>query len=282
MTALASLSDLVTRLTGGSSGTPENIFWFKNPSIAGALDTWAAGFLYSAWKYDGFPGGASTPGAVAAPTGATAGAMPITNPGGGREKFLVSAGVMAVPQTVPYVMIYDRLLHIGGFDGTNTGAQNVGGSLTRYTDGIGNMLFVEINTAVGTTARTITASYSNTVPTSGRTTTSVAFGGTVGTLGNDANLFIPLPLQAGDLGVSAVASATIGTGSTGTAGNFGVVVAHPIALIPLDGSGGAVRSFANGMPGLPEIQTDACLAVAFYAASSTESPISGALGLVEA
>lgn len=283
MTSILSLSDLVNRMTGGSSGAPENVFWFKGISLGGTQDTWAAGFQYSHWRYDGFPGPGATPGAVAVPTNATAGALPFTDPTGGAEKWLVNNTMVGQGNSVPMITLYDRLLHIGGLNGTTITAQNVqsgsGVVLTRHTDGVGNQIWVEINTAVGTTARTITASYTNTLGTSGRTTTATVFGGTVGTLGNDANLIIPLPLQAGDLGVQSVESVTI-SASTGTAGDFGVVIAHPLSILTLGILGGQ-RNFVNGMPGLPKVESGSCLSTVFLANTTSEIPIFGALSFVE-
>lgn len=285
MTALTSISDLVNRATGGNSGSPENYFIYKMFTIANVSDSWAIGFMYSAWKYDGYPAGGSNPGAVAVPTNATNGAMAIANPGGGRQKWLTGAAMVSNnPGAQPIIFVYDRLLHIGGLSGTVTTAQNVqsgsGVSLTRNTGGVGNQIWVEIYTAVGTTIRTITASYTNSSGTSGRTTTAQTFGGTAGTIGNDANLIIPLPLQAGDVGVQSVETVTIGAGSTGTVGDFGVNIVKPVAIFP-QGSGGAYRNFVNGMPGLPAIPTDACLALAFLANSTTEAQMFGCLSFVE-
>ena len=59
------------------------------------------------------------------------------------------------------LVLYDRLLHIGGLNATTTAAQTVGGSLSRYTGGAGNQIWVEIYTQIGTTATTITANYTN-------------------------------------------------------------------------------------------------------------------------
>jgi hypothetical protein len=282
MAALTSLSDLVNRMTGGNSGTPENIFWFKNYTIGGTADSWVAGLMYSFWKYDGFPGGGANPTTVAAPTNATAGAMPFTDPGGGREKWLVGChGIAGQVQGISSLLLYDRLLHIGSLDGTVATAQTVGGSLTRNTGGVGNQIFVEIYTNVGTTARTITATYTNSTPTGSRTTQAVTFGGTASTLGNDANLFIQLPLQAGDVGVSSVQSVTI-SASTGTAGNFGVTVARPIAWIPMNGRAMGSRDFTTGLPGMPELETGSCLALAGLVNSSAECVFNGMLATVEA
>lgn len=288
MAAITDLSDLVNRMTGGNSGTPENIFAFKAFTIAGTADSWNAGGLYSTWLYDGFPGPGSAPGAAAIPTSATAGAIPFTNPGGGRTKWLVQASAIAGDTSaVGGLLLYDRLLHISGLSGTTITAQNVQTSsptpaLTRYTGGTGNQIMVEIYTAIGTTARTITASYTNQAGTTGRTTPAFPIGGSSGGPTQDANACFILPLQAGDTGVRAVESVTI-SASTGTAGNFGVNIIHPLSwLLPNYSGGNAQRDFTVGPGGLPEIQTNACLATAVVALTGTEVPQWLMLSTVEA
>lgn len=280
MTAISDLSALVNKMTGGNNGNPENLFIHKTPFVTATLDTWGAGFLYSCWKYDGIPSAGVNPTTVAAPTKATAGATPLTNASGGREKWLVQAMLASpTPTDCPMALCYDRLLHIGGLDGTVTTAQTVGGTLTRNTGGVGNIIMIEIYSAVGTTARTITASYTNSAGTASRTTSAVVFGGTVPTVGNDANLLIPLPLQSGDLGVQSVQSVTIGTGSTGTAGNFGVTIAKPYFWANTGGNN--TRDFTVGPAGMPLIEADACIAFAQFAGSTTETVLMGMLCTVE-
>jgi hypothetical protein len=286
MTALADLSDYVNRATGGNSGTPENVFWFKSAQVAGvAVSQWDNGWHYSMWRYDGFPGPGAVPTTVAAPTSATPGAMPFTDPGGGRQKWLMAAGICG-PHSggFSHSLLYDRLLHIGGLDGTVATAQTVGGTLTRHTGGVGNQIWVEIYTAVGTGYRTITASYTNQAGASGRTTQAAPFGGSAGSTppSNGTNVMNLLPLQAGDTGVQSVQSVTISS-STGTAGNFGVTVAHPIAFLPYSEAGGAIRNLATGgMPGIPAIEAGACIATTLYPGSFGMAPVFGALAFVEA
>lgn len=279
MASITDLSDLVNRMTGGNSGTPENCFWFKQFTVANVTDSWAIGLMYSMWKYDGIPGAGANPTTVANPTNATAGAISVTNPGGGRQKWLIQAVAQGDAANVGGILLYDRLLHIGGLDGTVTTAQTVGGTLSRHTTGVGNMIAVEIYTAVGTTARTITASYTNQAGTASRTTSATLFGGTVGTAGNDAQLFILLPLQAGDTGVQSVQSVTI-SATTGTAGNFGVNIIHPYCFLGVGSAAG--RDFTTGPGNMPEIETNACLALTVVALTSTEATTQGMLATVEA
>jgi hypothetical protein len=277
--AIADLSDLVNRMTGGSSGTPETLFFAKNYSIAGTLDTWTIGVLYSLWRYDGVPGGGVAPGAVAIPTNATAGALPITNPGGGREKWLVQGVALADPSAVAAILLYDRLLHIGGLSGTVATAQTVGGTLTRGLGYVGNQIFVEMYTQVGATARTLSVNYTNQSGVTGRTGTCTV-GGTATSLFNEANALTAVTLQAGDTGVQSVEDVTL-SATTGTAGDFGITIARPIAWFP-SGGGMPGRDFTLGPSGMPEIEIDACLAFAAMVISTIEVPIQGMLSMVEA
>lgn len=284
MGAILSLSDLVNRMTGGSSGTPQNVFFHKAITVASVADSWTANIgWYSFFRYDGFPGGAATPTTVAALTSATAGAIPFTNPGGGRQKWLVQATVAAnAPTSLATILLYDRLVHIGGLDATVTTPQTVGGTITRYTTGDGNRIFVEIFVAPGTTTgRTISAEYTNQAGDTNRVTVGVPFGGAASTAGNDANLFIELPLQAGDTGVRSVQTVTV-SATTGTAGNFGVVITHPLAHLPAYQGQGFGRDFTAGPTGMPEIMSDACLALAGWVTATTETAFVGVLATVEA
>ena len=87
MAAITDLSDLVNRSTGGNNGTPQNVFFYKAPRIAGVAATAPiAGRMASLWRYDGNPSGGATPTTVVAPTNATQGALPFTNAGGSRER----------------------------------------------------------------------------------------------------------------------------------------------------------------------------------------------------
>jgi hypothetical protein len=275
---IASLSDLVNRLSGGSSGTPENLWVYRTSRISGTADTTpAAGRWHSAWRWDGIPSGGAAPGAsVLIPTNATTGALKQTDPGGGRAKYLVGAGGGGLAAGV--WLLYDRLLHISSLSGTNTGAQTVAGSLTRETTGAGVQAWVEIYSAIGGTARTITASYTNQAGTAGQTSAAVAIGGT-GLL--ESSRMIQLPLAAGDTGVRAVASVTL-SATTGTAGDFGVTLMKPLAMIHVPATGtGTWRSYVDGYS-IPEIKTGACLALTYLAATTTVTDGFAALAMVEA
>lgn len=278
MAAIADLSDLLNRATGGNSGTPEPIFFFKDARVdsAAAVAT-VAGRYTSLWMYEGSPSGGPAPTTVAIPDNTTDGGLKQTDPGGGRTKWLVGGWIAC--NTPGTFILYDRLLHIGGLSGTVTTAQTVGGTLTRNTGGVGNQIWVEIYTQIGTTATTITASYTDQDSNTGQTSTATAIGGT-GL--REAQRIIPLPLAQGDYGVEACASVTL-AGTSGTAGNFGVSIVRPLLSIPCPAAGvGNIADLIAARPGPIAIDTDACLALAFIANTTTVPFTVGSLNFVEA
>lgn len=281
MAALTDLSDLINRMSGGSSGAPESVFFYKPPRVAGAAATAPIlGRGCSLWTYDGFPAGGTAPGAAAIPTRTTQGAIPFTAPAGSAEKFLISAGMTSLTQGV--FILYDRLFHISGLSGTSTASQTVQGSpaspaLTRNTSGAGNMVFYELYGQVGATSTTLTMTYTNQAGTGSRTST-INIGGTGF---REVTRMQRIPLAAGDTGVQSVQSVQL-TASTAAAGDIGIVIAQPIAWIPCGNAGiGGWRDFTTGLPSLPVINTNACLALHFIPGANTAPEIFGALSFVE-
>lgn len=269
MAAISSIDSLVNLLTGGGAAAPQPIWVMKSPRVSSsAAVAPVAGQWTSLWQYAGVPGvGGTNPSTVATCTKATSGAVPFTNPTGGRQLWMQSFGVTL--NTQGGVLLYDRLLQIGGLSGTTTTAQNVqsgsGVSLSRYTSGQGNQIGVEIFTQVGATATTITASYTNQDGTASRTTVAVAFGGTGS---REAQRIIWLPLADGDTGVRSVETVTV-LATTGTAGNFGVFIAHPLVQTGLGSDGAALIDLLTGIPESVEVVTDAALALAFMSPGTT-------------
>ena len=129
-------------------------------------------------------------------------------------------------------------------------------------------------TQIGASSTTVTASYTNTTPTAGRTTQATNFGNTGY---REQDRIIPLPLQVGDVGVTAVASVTV-LATTGTAGNFGLTLAYPLVTLPLP-LGGVGRLWSAillaGGPLDLGIASDACLAMAWYPNGTTAPQLFG-------
>lgn len=283
MAALTDLSDLINRSTGGNSGTPQNVFWHKTGRIAGVTATTpAAGRMVTLWQYDGHPAGGEAPTTGAIPDNTTTGALPFTSAGGSRESWLTQA--WATGLTGGTLILYDRLFHVGGLSGTSISAQSVQGSpaspaLTRNTGGVGNMVFVEIYTAIGSTGRTITMNYTDNGGNSGQTSVATTIGGTNF---SEVTRAILLPLASGDIGVQAVNTVTL-SATTGTAGNFGVVIGRPIAYLGINGSGApAWRDYVSGLPGIPRIESAACLSLLWVPASAAVPELFGGYSIVEA
>ncbi|MGA1350948.1 MAG: hypothetical protein ACO31B_07405 [Burkholderiaceae bacterium] len=141
------------------------------------------------------------------------------------------------------------------------------------------MLGITIYTAVGSTATTITATYTNQAGTGSRVTPTVVFGGTGF---REVDRLFLLPLQEGDTGVRSVESVTIAA-STGTAGNFGVTLFRPLYVLCNDELSGVISTgFITGKNagGVPVIENDACLFV-IAISQSTSAAGSGALIIAE-
>ena len=217
-----------------------------------SLTTQAAGNFCSLWKAGGRPGAGGTPstGSGDVPTNATAGALPYVNPGSGTGYL---GRVALNGTTAGAFLLHDRLVETSGLSGTSITAQTVNSTaITRtYGSGIDTGCWIEVYTALGSTAATATISYTNQSSTSGRSgTISIPATAKVGSM-------YPMSLQSGDTGVLSVQTVTLSI-STGTAGNFGITLMQRICQIPLIlGNTGIVLDYAG--LGLPVIQNNACL-----------------------
>jgi hypothetical protein len=181
-------------------------------------------------------------------------------------------------------IMIDLLNVNGGLNATLTTPQTTNlptAALTRYTSGEGVMAGIIIYSQIGNGFVTFTVSYTNQAGTSGRISTATQIGQTNF---REARILIPIPLQAGDTGVRSIESVTL-AGTTGTAGDFGVCLYKPLAMISFEDITGqapldAVSS--NCIIGsLCEIHPDACLT---FIANGTISALAmgGAVILTEA
>ena len=180
------------------------------------------------------------------------------------------------------MMVVDLLNVSGGLNATLTTAQTTNlptAALTRHTSGEGVMAGIVVYTIIGTTATTVTISYTNSAGVSGRTSTATTIGGG---FYREVGVLLPIPLQEGDTGIRSIESVTV-TGSTGSAGNFGVCMFKPLAMISLESATGAMPldSVSTGciINSLCEIHPDACLT--FSAFTVVNFGITGALILGE-
>ena len=158
-------------------------------------------------------------------------------------------------------LLIDRLVHQGGLVGNVITLQTTNlptAALTRHTSGVGVMIGLDFYTVVSPAPTTITVVYTNQSGAGGRSGYVVASA----FLGND--LFLPVSLQAGDTGVRSVESVQF-SNAFGGAGNVGVVLFKPLALLVGRGAGDdSVMTVLGWNTGW---ETDACLQVLPYAAS---------------
>ncbi len=257
--AATNLDDVVAMLAGGQ----KKIFT-KQSGTAEAI-----GVYHSLWKLNGNPpAGSNAGGTPVVPTDATTGAIPFTNPTGGDTTYL--AMVSASNTVAGTLIILDRLAHVSGLSGTVTSPTTTGTwpSLTRPdANGADTELWVEINTAIGSSATTLTVTYTDQDGNAGSATLANPLPG--GSGAPIANACYPFPLAAGDTGVRACGNYNWNT-TTGTAGDFGLVIARRIAEIPIPGIGlSNALDFAS--LGLPIIYDDACLWFVFQPTSSAAS-----------
>jgi hypothetical protein len=240
--------------------------------------TTVAGRASSFWTVAPFAGLAPTVPVV--PTVSTAGSLGQQNSSGVQRIAQVAAGLA----NWGMIMLCDRLSHQAGLSGTVTGAQTTNlptAALTRYTSGNGVMAALEIYSAVGTTATTVTASYTNQNGTDLRTSVATAFGATGF---NAASLMIMLPLQEGDTGVRSVESVTLAASTVSAAGNFGVTLFKPLLYLPVPSLGSqqllfdSVQTLSTYMP---VIENNACLFYIICAGTTASGVMQNAIRFIE-
>lgn len=230
---------------------------------------------YDLWRNSAPLGAIPTTAVV--PDNDTIGALGQRNAGSGLQNSIVGYRLSALNPGV--YIICDRLAHSGGLSGTTTGAQTTNlptPALTRHTSGVGVMIGLTIYTIIGTTATSVSATYTNQSGVGSRVTPLVQIGATGF---NGANRMILLPLQAGDSGVQSVESVTLSASTVSAAGNFGVTLFKPLYTICVEStsgvsSGGFITGLSAG--GIPTIENGACLFPICFSAT-TNAAASGTL-----
>jgi len=269
----SSMDDLVNEITSGKFNRAD---WNK---LTGAA-------AYTAGRWYDFSGLAGTP--VANAFAGTALAWQSTNEASGfglyhggdvspdTKHVLNVSAITSVATGVPaQLMLVDLQGYWPGISNNTTSPQTLTGTPTlRYTNGAGCRLFWAQRTTAGATAQNIALSYSNTVPTAGRTLpvtvamTASAIVPHISHSGTAANNYGPfLPLASGDTGVSTVATVTFSAANTGTGA---LCLARPLLTLPLTTVGvAAERDLLNQLPSLPRVMDGACLVWLYFAGAAT-------------
>lgn len=235
--------------------------------------TVVAGRPFSPFYLAGVPGAAvaPTPGLAGAALTSYAGQIPVPAASGNTH---LSYLQMTSSAQAGGVMLADRLWHNSGFTITVTTAQTVNSVAWPARDkngatlGDGVYLGVEVSTATGAGAPTITVSYTNSAGVAGRTATnSVA---TVAT--SAAGTFYPIGLAAGDTGVRSVQTLTLS--ATWTSGTIHLVAYRPI--MPLGLSAAGIPAAINAVTGnLARLYDSTVPFVIFTPQTTTTTQLSG-------
>lgn len=235
----------------------------------------AAGNYVSMWRANGQPGQGAIPAAAANCNHLTTGAIRFaqqTSPAKSYGAYLEA--VFSISAMV--LEIHDRLIHMGGLNGTLTTAQTVGIDLNgiaadNMVERIGDSNYSDVQwwlewyTATGGTAVTATVAVTYNDGTTGNITVALA-------ATRPASQMIPLnglvPSAAAGKFIRGVTSVTL-SATTGTAGSFGVTATRirmsqscPLANFKSSSDWAAL--------GFPEIKNSACLfPVALTSTTST-------------
>lgn len=236
--------------------------------------------LVSFWANGPFLG--ATPTTAAVPSRTILGALGQKN-GVGRLCVGDYKSITGITAGGGMMLLMDRLSHQGGLDGTVTSAQTTNlptAALTRYTTGDGVLAAIEIYTGVGATPTTLSVSYTNQAGTAGKISPDTVLGGTGYSA---AQRFIPIPLASGDTGVRSVESVTV-LASTGTAGNFGILLFKPLTIFPTkcDITPSHFNALIQGGCQLPKVETDACLQFVGQNGGNSFAMLQGVINFIDA
>ena len=231
-----------------------------------SLSNAAAGQFHSLWRATGQPGQGAVPAAAARCTNALVGSLQFTQQVAPAKSYLaILEGLCSNNATT--LEIHDRLMHMGGLNGTLTTAQTVNVDLDanlasdNLTERIGDSNYSDVTwwlewyTDTGGTAVTATVNVTYNDGTSGNLT-GISLAAT-----RRASLMIPLNgfIPAADSGkyIRDVNTVTL-SATTGTAGSFGVTATrYRAALYKPIANARFTADWAS--LGLPSIPNSSCL-----------------------
>lgn len=229
------------------------------------ISSQAAGTFVSLWRATGQPGQGAIPAAAAVCDNTLTGAIGFAQQTAPATTYGAWANATCSNSAMT-VEIHDRLMHMGGLNGTLTTAQTVGVDISanlataNLSERKGDANYSDIQwwlewyTATGSTAVTATVAVTYNDGTTG--TLSVSLAAT-----RPASLMIPLngliPSAAAGKYIRAITTVTL-SATTGTAGSFGVTATRPRMTLPLP-LANKMEIFDWAALGLPEIFNSSCL-----------------------
>lgn len=230
------------------------------------ISSQAAGTYVSLWRAAGQPGQGAIPAASAVCAHGLVGSFGFTQQTAPVTSY--GAWMTAVcSNSAMTVEIHDRLMHMGGLNGSLTTAQTVGVDISanlatsNLAERIGDANYSDIQwwlewyTATGSTAVTATVAVTYNDGTTGNLTAIPL------AASRPASLLIPLngyiPAASSGKYIRAITSVTL-SATSGTAGSFGVTATRPRMMLPLNLANKA-EIFDWAALGLPEIYNSSCL-----------------------
>lgn len=242
-------------------GNKSSRFVIDKASIASQ----AAGTFVSLWRATGQPGQGAIPAAAAVCNNTLTGAMGFAQQVAPATSYGAWANAVCSNSAMT-LEIHDRLMHMGGLNGTLTTAQtvNLDVNANLASDNIdkrkGDSNFSDIQwwlewyTATGSTAVTATISVTYNDGTSGTLSAALA-------VTRPASFMLPLngliPAAAAGKYIRDVDSVQL-SATTGTAGSFGVTATRPRMTMPLP-LANKMEVFDWAALGLPEVANSSCL-----------------------
>jgi hypothetical protein len=247
-------------------------------SIANA----AANQYHSLWRATGQPGQGGIPAAAARCTHLTAGAVPFTQQTAPATSYLAWAAVLCTNGAV-VIEVHDRLMHMGGLNGTLTTAQTV--DLDVFANLASDNLDARKGDANFSDVSWWMEWYTDTGGTAVTATVNVTFNdGTSNNLAaislaatRRASFMIPLNgfIQAADAGkfIRDINTVTL-SATTGAAGSFGFTASRNRSTLDLLQANFA-KPFDWALLGLPEIYSPSCLFLIQYASTTSTGTVRG-------
>lgn len=168
-------------------------------------------------------------------------------------------------------VLVDRLVSVSGISLTSTGNKNVGSAaLPRYTSGKGVQAFLEVTTALTTTAAVVTMnSYTDQDGNTGSSGASVTFPSSTTAVNN----LVRLPLASGDYGIRTCLTVNVGTSAATGACNF--ILVYELARVPVTAAEGRAFSALAELQRLPRIYDGASLMIYYIPSTTTAQTVDG-------
>lgn len=219
-----------------------------------------------------FAGGAARAAGGSIITKADVGFQKYANAPAGKDNYIVGASYYSSAQSNFFWV--DILYSVSGFSSTVTTFQPVTAppALTRYTNGIGNKIYILGLVVLGATATNITVTYTNQDGVTGKTTVPRATAALAA-----GRMWVDLVLADGDTGVLAIEGVQF-SASSGTAGNLAVMIVHPLTPIGGVGIGGSINQDFAAV-GLPKIGDNAALGRVLTAGATSSGVVTTSLNI---